>query len=206
MEILTNTDVLNFDEFVNLMDGNKSARFVSLVYRSKESGELARHTILLNVDRKRCLKVDLQNLLNLRPTLTGIAAEAADELIKSLQDSISGYNPLYTKRGYYDGQGNGNVQVSVKDVAYIRGFSVRKDVIVPGTYKEVKSRPKTIEKDKIRKTFKSSRVREFIVNPANFKSARHSGNTITVDATGANDTKLSDLPPVAVNSPVAVTV
>lgn len=206
MEILTNTDILDFAEFVKFLDGSGSARFVSLVYKAKETGELARHTILLNVDRMRCVKVDLANLLAKRATLTGIDAEAADELITSLRDSLTGYNPRYTKHGYYDGAGNGNVQVSVLDKAYIRGYSVRKDVLKEGTYKTVKSRPMTLAKNKLRAEFKSGRCREFIITPANFKSARHDGKTLTVDATGTGDTTLAGLtgPAVSVNEPVAV--
>lgn len=208
MEILTNTEILDFAKFVEILDGNKSARFVSLVYKAKGTGELARHTILLNVNRNRCLAVDLANLKAKRPGLTGLDAQAADELIASLEDSLTGYNPRYTKHGYYEGQGNGNAQVSIKDVAYIRGYSVRKDVLKEGTYKEVKSRPLTVAKDKLRKEFKSGRCRDFIVTPATFKSARHNGKTITVDASGPEDVTLADLPTatVAVNPPVPVTV
>jgi hypothetical protein len=157
MEILTNTEVLKFDEFVALLDGNKSARFVSVVYRAKETGELARHTILLNVNRQRACKVDLANLEAKRSSLTGLDLQAADELIASLKASIAGYNPLYTKHGYYQAEGNGNVQVSVLDKVYIRGYSVKKDVLSPGVYKTVKSKPLTIAKDKLRKEFKSGK-------------------------------------------------
>jgi hypothetical protein len=208
MEILTNTEVLKFDEFVALLDGNKSARFVSLVYKAKETGELARHTILLNVNRARALKVDLANLEAKRGSLTGLDLQAAGELIASLKASIAGYNPLYTKHGYYAAAGNGNVQVSVLDKAYIRGYSVKKDVLVKGTYKEVKSKPLTIAKDNLRKEFKSGKCREYIVTPANFKSARHDGKTIVVDATGSADTTLSGItgPAVEVNQPLSVPV
>jgi len=164
---------------------------------------VARHTVLLNVDRTRCLKVDLASLTALRPSLKGIDGEAADELIKSMNDSLSGFNPRYTKHGYYGSHGNGNVQESVKSVVYIRGYSVKKDVLVEGTYKEVKSRPLTLAKNKLRKEFKANRVREFIVNPDNFKMARHNGKSLVVDLVGGLDVAVNN-PVVAVNQGVAV--
>lgn len=196
--------VLDFAAFVALMDGNKSARFVSLLYRAKESGEVARHTLLLNVNRSRCLKVDLANLTALRPTLNGIEAQACDELIASITETLTtGSNSQYTKRGYYTAEGNGNVQVSVNDVCYIRGYSTGKEVITEGTYKKVNSSAKTLAKNKLRKTLKNTRVREFIVTPANFLMARHDGKAIVVDATGSNLNKLAGLPPVTIAVPVA---
>lgn len=197
--------VLDFENFVKLMDSDNNCRFVSLLYRAKETGELARHTILLNVNRQRCLKVDLANLQVVRPTLTGIAAQACDELIDSITETLTtGYNTQYTKHGYYEGQGNGkNVQVSVKLVAYVRGYQVKKEVIEPGHYKEVRSAAKTIEKNKLRKTLKNTRCREFLITPENFKLARHEGKMLVIDATGSSLSKIAGLAPVAMTVPVS---
>jgi len=197
------TEVKDFSAFVALLDGNKACRFVSLIYRSKESGELARHTILLNVNRNRCLKVDLANLQKLRPSLDGIKAIAADELVASITETLTTGRPnrQYTKSGYYEGQGNGNVQVSVENVCYVRGYSVKKDVIEPGTYKTVKSSAKTIAKNELRKTLKNTRCREFRITPENFLLARHSGKAIVIDASNSLN-KLAGLPPVTLAVPV----
>jgi hypothetical protein len=198
-------DVLDFDSFVALMDGNKSARFVSLLYRAKGTGELARHTILLNVNRDRCLRVDLANLQKHRLTLKpGVEAQACDELIASITETLTtGQNSQYTKKGYYEGQGNGNVQVSVKRVCYIRGYSVSKQVIEEGEYTVVKSAPKTIAKNKLRKTLKNTQIREFLITPENFKVARHDGKAIFVDASASGLSRLANLPPVTLAVPVS---
>jgi len=196
--------VLDFSGLVALLDGNKSARFVSLVYRAKESGELARHTILLNVKRNNCLKVDLANLKAKLPTLAGIEAQACQELIDSITETLTtGQNSQYTKAGYYTAEGNGNVQTSVKDVCYVRGYSVRKEVIEAGTYKTVKSSAKTIAKNALRKTLKNTKCRDFLITPANFLLARHEGKAIVIDATGTSLNKLANLPPVTLAVPVA---
>jgi hypothetical protein len=196
--------VLDFSALVALLDGNKSARFVSLVYRAKETGELARHTLLLNVNRNRCLKVDLANLTALRPTLTGVPAQACDELIASITETLTtGENSQYTKAGYYAKEGNGNVLTSVKDVCYVRGYSIRKEVIEAGTYKSVKSAPKTIAKNALRKTLKNTKIREFRITPENFKVARADGKAIIIDATASNLNHLASLPPVTLAVPVS---
>lgn len=191
------TAVLDFDGFVRLMDGNKSAKFISIVYRAKETGELARHTVNLNISRRRCLQEDLQFLKDLRPQLTGIAAIACQELLESVTDSLTGFNPRYTKHGYYEKNGNGNVDVSVKQVVYLRGYSIGKFVIEPGVYKKVNHRLKTLLKNKIREELKNCRCLEYIVTPENFVFARHAGKMIVIDASGSNLSKLAGLAPVA---------
>lgn len=196
-------EVQDFDALVSMLDGNKSARFISLTYRAKETGELARHTILLNVNRRNALARDLAVLAGKLPKLSGLARQACEELMASITETLTtGQNSQYTKAGYYDGQGNGNVQMSVKRVAYVRGYSVRKEVIEAGTYKTVKSAAKTIEKNKLRKMLKNTRCREFIIKPENFVMARHDGKAIVIDAT-ARLNELAGLPPVTLAVPVA---
>jgi len=196
--------VQDFAALVALLDGNKSCRFISLLYRAKETGELARHTLLLNVKRENCLKVDLANLTALRPSLEGVKAQACDELIASITETLTtGSNSQYTKAGYYAAEGNGNLQVSVKEVAYVRGYSIGKEVIEKGEYKTVKSSAKTIAKNVLRKGLKNTRVREFRITPENFLMARHDGKAIVIDATGSSLAKLAGLPPVTLAVPVS---
>jgi hypothetical protein len=193
-------EVLDFNALVNLLDGNKAARFVSLTYRAKGTGELARHTINLNVNRNNALRRDVAVLTSKLPTLTGIEALAAQELIDSMNKSLNGTQDQYTKAGYYAAQGNGNVQVSVKAVAYVRGYSIRKTVLEAGTYKAVKSVEKTIAKNKLRKLLKNTRCREFLITPENFLVARHNGKSIEIDASGTGN--LADIPPINLAAPV----
>jgi hypothetical protein len=206
--------VLDFQGVVRLLDGsNKSAKFVSLVYRAKESGELARHTILLNARRTRMLSRDLALLKVKLPELTGFAKQACQELIDSITESITtGHNSLYTKPNYYQAQGQGNCQESVKNVCYVRGYAVKKEVIEPGTYKTVNSSEKTKAKNKLRKLLKNTRCREFILNPDNFKIARAEGKHIIIDASNTKGigtceepslTRLAKLPAIAMAVPVA---
>lgn len=186
-----------------LLDGNKSARFISLVYRAKKTGELARHTILLNVNRRRALARDLAVLAARLPKLSGVEQVACEELIASITQSLTtGTNSQYTKTGYYTAEGNGNVQTSVKDECFIRGYSIGKEVLEPGEYKKVNSRPKTIAKNKLRKGLKNTRCREFKITPENFLMARAEGKAIVIDAAATKLDKLAGLPPVTLAVPV----
>ena len=198
------------ERLTQLVDQNTSScRIVSVIYKkkgnggkgkSKGDGEVSRQTILLNVNRDNSLKRDLSVLNGLLSTLDGVDKEACEELIKSIQSSLDGYNPQYTKHGYYDGHGNGNVQTSdTSGSVYVKGYCIKKEVLVPGVYDEVKSRPKTISKNKLRKQLKNTRFREFIVTPDNLKSLSVNGRILMLDLVGPFD-------PVSVNQPDGYTV
>lgn len=196
--------VLSFEELVACLDGNNAAKFATITYRAKTSGELARYTVIFNVNRTNALKRDLAFLKSHRPSLSGIDAMACDELIASITETLeTGSNSLYTKKGYYAAEGNGNVQVSIRDKAYVRGYVIRKDVIEKGEYKAVKSAPKTVAKNKLRKKLKNTRIREFIIDTENFVCARTDGKAIILDATGSNLNKLANTPPITLAVPVA---
>ena len=193
--------VANFAALVALLDGNKSCRFITLTYRAKESGELAKHTLMLNIKRDTMLKHDVAKLKALRPSLVGLEAQACDELITSMEKSLNGTQDQYTKAGYYEAQGNGNVQVSVENVCYVRGYTLGKKVLEAGKHKETKSSAKTIAKNKLRKGLKNTKCREFRITPENFVLARANGKEIEIDAS-ANLANLASLPPVTLAVPV----
>jgi hypothetical protein len=190
-------EVQDFAALAALLDGNKSCKIISLVYRAKESGELARHTLLLNVNRRNALARDLALLAAKLPKLTGVFRQACEELIASITETLTtGQNRRYTKAGYYTAEGNGNLQTSVKDVCYVRGYSIGKEVLEKGNYETVKSSEKTLAKNALRKALKNTRIREFRITPENFKVARAEGKAIVIDATSTNLNKLAGLPPV----------
>lgn len=202
------TAILDFAKLVELLDGNGAAKFISLTYRSKPKRKglrerLARYTILLNVNARRAMSRDLAVLAGKLADLKGIDRTACEEMIASLTESLTtGQNSRYTKQGYYEGQGKGNVQVSVKGECYIRGYVVRTDVIQEAEYPKVNSRPLTLAKKKLQKGLKRSRIREFKVTPENFLSARVDGNSLVIDASSTSLQKLANLPPVTLATPV----
>jgi len=190
-------------ELAAFLDGNHSCRFATLLYTASGTGEVARHTVMFNVNRRKALARDLAVLATKLPKLTGFAQTACEELIASITETLTtGQNSQYTKAGYYTAEGNGNVQVANTGVCYVRGYSVGKKVIRPGVYKQVKSSPKTLAKNELRRGLKNPRIREFRITPENFSAAHANGAEIVIDATATNLNKLAGLPPVTLAVPV----
>ena len=193
-------ETMNLSELAKHLDGNGACRIVSLTYLS-QNGELAIHKLLLNVNRRRCLQVDLAALTVKIRSLSGVAEQACRELIDSISQTLeTGRNDGYTKRGYYEAVGKGNVQQSQDGVVYVRGYSMGKTVIEKGTYKAVKSAPKTVEKNKLRKELKNTRIREFRITSENFVWAKANGKTLEINAAK----NLSNLPAVTLVQPEPV--
>ena len=64
---------------------NTGARFCSLLYTAKGTGEIARHTIALGVNIANAYRRDIAILTAKRPSLSGVALQACDELLASLR-------------------------------------------------------------------------------------------------------------------------
>lgn len=143
------------------------ARFVSLEYTAKGTGEVARHTIALGVSISNAYKRDLVILRNLMPTLKGSDAIACQELMDSLSESLTkgiGNNSAYTCKDVYKGICNGVKLHLEKGELHVTGFGIAKTVIEPGVYKTVKSSDKTLAKNALRKRMKSGKFRQFALS------------------------------------------
>lgn len=143
------------------------ARFISLIYTAKGTGEVARHTLAVGVSIENAYWRDVAILTAKRPTLAGLALQACDELLASLRESLEkgvGNNSAYTCKGVYEPIARGlKLQVET-GVLHVTGFSIGKEVIAPGVYRDVKSKPLTVEKDKLRKGLKSGKFRQYAVS------------------------------------------
>ena len=175
---------LNVPNFLSLlMTPTKfPVSFGVLVYRSKESGELSKYYVNLGVDTRKTYESDIETLKSVRPTLTGDSLTGCDELIKSMETSLDkgiGNNPFYTLKDVL-------VPTLVKGVfvhkttgeIYLHVSVNRKRVIEKGTYKTVNSSNKTIEKNKLRKTLRSGKIRTFIIG--NISDVRMKGGVLKV--------------------------
>lgn len=157
------------------------ARFVSVLYTAKESGEIARHTVNVGVSIEKAYRRDLAVLKGKRATLEGIDLVACDELIASLSESLTvgiGNNSAYTCAGVYEPLARGMKLHTEKGALHLFGFTVGKDVIVPGTYKKVNSSAKTIAKNALRRTLKSGKFRQFAVSE--LESVAMNGRTLAL--------------------------
>lgn len=165
----------------------KGAKFASITYLSKSANELAEHTIILGFSYIRLVEDSITELeIMIREQSAGwspLKQQAANEVLASLQDSLTAHrsgtqNPLYTKKGQYIPIGNGVSLNSVDNTLQLFGLAHAKKVLVPGTYKTVKSRPLTIEKDAIRKALSVSKFKEFALDETQVAGARLNGETL----------------------------
>lgn len=159
----------------------KGCRLVNFTYVAKESKEEAEHTILLNVDLMRAYRRDRSVICGKMAHLKGLKLIAAQELLTSLNNSIRmgiGNNPDYKCRGVFVRISTGIKMCVENNELIIFGFSLRRRVIKEGDYPDRKSKPITIEKNKLRKLFKSKRFRLYSLS--NILSARLEGKTIVL--------------------------
>ncbi len=161
------------------------ARFASFVYTSVSTGEVARYTLQLGFNYRNCLEKSRLSLEIDAPGLTGIDAQAAAELLASIDASLAGTQTGYTKaETYVDAlDANGKVVPGVKrnlndGSLQIFGLLHSKVQIAPPTIerKEVQSRPLTIAKVKIRQGLPIGKFREFALE--NLSTARINGETL----------------------------
>jgi len=161
------------------------ARFASFVYTSVSTGEVARYTLQLGFSYRNCLEKSKLALEIESPALAGIDAQAAAELMASIDASLAGTQEGYTKAStYVDAfDSTGRVVPGVKrnlsdGTLQIFGLLHAKVQIAPPTVerKEVKSRPLTIAKNKIRQGLPIGKFREFALE--NLSVARINGDTL----------------------------
>jgi hypothetical protein len=166
------------------------ARFASFDYTAKESGERARHTVILSADYINCLERSALEL-----SLIGIASFAAEnklpvaavaaahaELTESIQESIreqkaGRQNSAYTKKGMYKPLCNG-IHSFVDGTLEIKGISQSKVVQVPGVFKPVNSSPKTLAKNALRRALPLGKFRTFCLDIGNMHTVKLNGETI----------------------------
>lgn len=160
-------------------------KFASFTYRAKETGELARYTIMLGVDFEALYAKDRATLAAKLPSLDGLSKDAATALLASIDESLTkglGHNSRYTHSAeqgdtYLSLVGIDGVKVNKHDgVLHVLGLLQNKVVIEAGTYKHVNSRPLTLAKDALRKELRQSKIRQFALT--NIQSARLNGETL----------------------------
>jgi hypothetical protein len=161
------------------------ARFASFVYTSVSTGEVARYTLQLGFDYRKCLEKSRLALEIDSPALAGIEAQAAAELIESIDASLAGTQTGYTKAETYvdaldsTGKAVPGLKRNINDGSLqVFGLLHSKVQIAPPTIerKEVKSRPLTIAKNKIRKDLPIGKFREFALE--NLTTAKMNGETL----------------------------
>lgn len=163
------------------------ARFVGLTY-TNENGETSRYNLVMGANLVSLYKNDLRTLTALRPSLDGIKAVACDELIASINNSLTkgiGNNDRYTLKGYYkpitkNGEVKLHVDESGETFLYVRGYVIKKTVITKGEYKHVNSSAKTLAKKELEKSLKRGKLRTFKINVNVLHSVAMNGMVVEI--------------------------
>lgn len=158
-----------------------SSTFVTLKgYKSATSGEVADHQIVFHMSYQSALEKSIAALETVVPA-DDLEAQAKGELLASYRKSLDKVKsePMEIVGDHYerviDADGNHVKGCKVHRESgelHLFGLALRKTVLVPGTYKEVKRRPLTIAKDKLRKGLPVERFRQFIIAPGSFEEMR----------------------------------
>jgi hypothetical protein len=182
------------DKFRNL----KGAKFISINnYLSKESGELANHTINVNISVQEAKRKDFESLKSITDKdLKDIATAsniAVDVLKTSLAEMlVSAEKNLSEKLSDRTAQSQAQtcayidlapgVKLHPETLAiHIFGMAIKKEILVKGEYKSVNSSPKTLGKSAITKhlDLRAGKFRNFIL--ANADNLKVSGTPIEID-------------------------
>jgi hypothetical protein len=164
------------------------ARFASFTYCSRSTGEVARYTLQLGFSYRNILQKSIMELEVDKQIMTDLPRQAADEILASLNASLSGIQTKYTKKDIYEDYKDSNgktvqgIKVNKNDGSLkIFGLVSSKVQITPPVtpYKEVKSAPLTIEKNRITKTLPIGRFREFALD--NLAMAKLNGETLILE-------------------------
>lgn len=161
--------MLNVSEVTGLLGAGKGAKFASVTYRTKESHELAKYSIILGASTEVLYQKDIAQLDELYPTLEADLDKLACKAIRdSREESLTlgiGNNTKYTCADtYVDAEGIPGVRIHKETgTLYVTGLVEHKTVIEAGVYKHVNSKPLTIAKRKIEKTLPSGRFRLLII-------------------------------------------
>lgn len=163
------TNLTEIGKLVAIISQIKTPSFVRILNYKNDKGEIANYTINLGVMYDNAKKADSVFLLdteNMKQVDFGAYAHASVEAWNEMLEARLAPTKETVNRS--NGQSDAyatlcpNVRLHIaQQRIYIYGFVVRKDVKVPGTYKDVNSSDVTIAKRKIEKHLKATQFRQF---------------------------------------------
>jgi len=163
-----------------------SAQFIALNGYQNAHGEVANYHLLWNISYEECVKKSFDKLKNLdigTVPLNGFTFDdlrlAGIELLTSYKETLvvgPGNNHLYNHKDTYDlvydvaGQVIKGLALHKKqDILHMTGvYRIKKKIIIPGVYKKVNSKPKTLAKNALRNITPLARWGQFKLEPGNF--------------------------------------
>lgn len=196
-------------QIAQAIKGITGCQFASLTYLSKTDGSLARYTVNLGFSYHKAVEksvTELEILMAEMTDKTTLAYEAAVAVMESLKKTLAAHaegkqNDDYTKKDQYIPIGNGLNLNTTDNTIQLFGLLQSKVVLVEGERKEVKSKPLTIEKNKIRKQLTVSKFREFALDTENVAGVKVNGDTIEMTPTESIASAINKVAGVLVNTP-----
>jgi hypothetical protein len=163
-------------------------QFAGFDYQSVETGEVARHSVILGGSTEEMYKKDiaiLENVAKHRGILAPIFGEAVDAILASRRESLAkgiGNNDAYTNADTYEIIGNGLKIHKADGTLYVTGLSNGKTILTPATTprKYPNSKPLTKAKREVETRFElpSRKFRTFALR--GMKGARVNGSTLVI--------------------------
>ena len=187
------------------LENLNGCQFVSFVYQSMESGEIARHTVNIGANYLTAMEKDLLALQLELPALKAlpmgetpaqnadkaVTVKACEELIASFEERIAAHkrgevSENYTCKDTYVNICKGLKLGTLKDgtiALYVYGYRQAKVVLVQGEHKETKSRPLTIAKRQLEKrlNLSSPKYKQFALR-ADVVKVKINGETLDLTA------------------------
>lgn len=158
---------LNKQDFIDEISKLKNnSTFLSVINYKNKFNEIANYSIIFNFSYKNAVRKSISTLSNYIPK-SAIEMQAKADLLFSFQNSLlkldihqldeivdNCYNPIIK-----------GVKIHKEtEELYLSGMVVHKKIIIPGNYKEIKSKPLTIAKNELLKLCPTSKFRQFIIN------------------------------------------
>lgn len=160
-------------------------RFVGVTYRSKGTGELARHVLIIGASYANCLADSLTEIKAMLPSLQGLDLEAGQAIAANLALSIASHaqgqtNPNYTQAGKWVSICAGLRVDELTGQTQLTGLAHSKTVLEAGREETDTRKPLTRAKDSIRAKLKIGKFRTLSVEPAALESVRIGGSELEV--------------------------
>lgn len=182
---------------INKFESVKGASFVSINnYLAKTSGEVANHTVNINVSvknaklndlqtLKNCTESDLNNISKLSNLSLDVLKTALAEMLTSAEKNLSEKIEDRTAQSQAQTDTYFHITPAIKihkdtfDI-YIFGQTIKKDVLVSGEFKTVNSSAKTLAKKAITKhlDLRAGKFREYCLG--NIDTLKIAGTTFQI--------------------------
>lgn len=190
MQTAQNTLTAQQNEFLQVIGAVKMPRYISVKGYTNAHGDLTDYVVNINckhsnkvkkdVGQLRSLLAELVETVDVEPLKIQAAKELLDAFKKNANPETASNQSIAQKEAYTHITGNIK-RHNGTGVYYLFAYCQSKKVHYRAERKPVNSRPLTIEKDKIRKTLRTSK---YVTFPIDFKSfsVGVNGNTLELVA------------------------